>query len=258
LTPLFGCHDDQRLPRLDSFITAPPAESPTPTDSRTSGTANNTSFPTNKSSAIPHKSSVSSKSSTTKSRSKSVNSTTSKDPFDDFDFPLSTNFESSFNLKRQNLTQALDPFLQSKPNTTSSLEDDAISFPSLADPPSQPLVTTSVKANFPAPPTPQTNEDEEDKVLQAAAAAIAEGNQSYNKSVSPTRTSQINNIKKSKKKKRSKSGKKSSSKKDLELQQHQETNQMSHSDLLEDTPQPSSQSGMRFDELYRLRGVVSK
>lgn len=27
--------------------------------------------------------------------------------------------------------------------------------------------------------------------------------------------------------------------------------------LVDDTPQPSSSSGMRFEELYRLKGVVS-
>ena len=75
---------------------------------------------------------------------------------------------------------------------------------------------------------------------------------------------------KKKKKKRSKNKKSSSKGDDDDHHNHKDkdkdnssnnNNNNSYSDMAhpqrpEDTPQPSSESGLRFDELYRLRGVV--
>jgi hypothetical protein len=244
LTPLFSAGDEQRIPRLDSFITTPPAESPTP----------------------PLSSKYSSKESGVRNSSQAAQAIKlppkkeTKDPFDDFDFPASGIFDSTFNLKRPGFTYTTVPlattdssngaFLAS--NLRHEIEDDAISFPSLPDP--SLAASSALKAatrgeslleNNPPPPTPPS---------EVSTLAYPQTQPSLLLAQPPLEKSLVKKeaSAKKKKKKRSKSKKTSSKAEDED-----NDNDMAHAQRPEDTPQPSSESGMRFDELYRLRGVVS-
>lgn len=242
LTPLFSGQDEQRIPRLDSFITTDPIESPTP------------SLP-----ARPvAKRGQASKQQGTVAVPPSVPET---DPFDDFDFPVSTNFDTSFSdVKRQQhppvKSNPIDPFLNS--HHEQEIEDDAISFPSLPDPPPAASNARGEKSldSHPPPPTPPSESTFYNATPTSLLAPLQVEKPKVNKETS---------IKK-KKKKRSKvkkSSKQELSEDDDIAAEDQERNDSHNSDMplpqrSDSTPQPSSESGMRFDELYRLRGVVSE
>lgn len=247
LTPLFSAGDEQRIPRLDSFITTPPVESPTPplANKNSSKDPGNTKGVRNSSQAI-----------------KPLPPKTAKDPFDDFDFPASGIFNSSFNLKRPGFASATVPVAtahntgngSSIPlNQRQEIEDDAISFPSLPD--TDPYLTSAINArgeslldNNPPPPTPPTEVSTLPYPHTQPSLLLAQPPPLEEKKLVKKESST-----KKKKKKRSKN-KKSSSKADDEVKD--KNINMSHPQRPEDTPQPSSESGLRFDELYRLRGVL--
>lgn len=247
LTPLFSAGDDnQRIPRLDSFIIAPPAESPTPSKPKSKY---------NRPTVSPV-----------------ATAAAEKDPFDDFPTPknFDTNTNSSFNTsfnQQPGLFANNNNNNQHDDNNAQEIEDDAISFPSLPD---SPLAASSAaKAagrgeslldNHPPPPTPPTQLATLSYQQPQPPPSILVSAQQSQASSSETPSKKEHHSKK-KKKKRSKSihkSTKASSKKEVTEEEEEEVSvdEMARAQRPEDTPKPDSTSGMRFDELYRLRGVL--
>ncbi len=243
LTPLFSGQDEQRIPRLDSFITTAPIESPNPSPS----------LPKNHSSDKP----------ITKRQAQAVKqqappTVPETDPFDDFDFPVSKNFDTSFSkIRPPAKAYHIDPLFNS--NHRQEIEDDAISFPSLPDPPLPAPYARGEQTldSHPPPPTPPS----ESIFYNAPPSSLLAPPQVEQPKVKKEQSA------KKKKKKRSKTKKaaKTDQEDDNVAANDEENNSAnkSYPDMPlpprpEDTPQPSSESGRRFEELYRLRGVVSE
>jgi hypothetical protein len=162
-------------------------------------------------------------------------------------------------------------------------DDSAISFPSLPDPTLAASSASKAAArgdllNVPPPPTPPTEEyllQPPPTILNTGtnpipAPPIAEKSKSSSK-LERKASGKEGKKKKKKRHKGQKAGRKESSGRDVTSNSSIEipaapkkvlltaeilAEQMAHEQRPEDTPQPSSLSGMRFDELYRLRGVV--
>jgi hypothetical protein len=151
-------------------------------------------------------------------------------------------------------------------------DDSAISFPSLPDPSLAASSASKAAArgdllNVPPPPTPPLTEE---LVLQQPLPTILDTGIpappiSAEKDKSLERKTSTSKKKKKKRNKSQKAGKKESSNRDVHTAEPPKkilltaeilAEQMAHEQRPEDTPEPSSLSGMRFDELYRLRGVV--
>lgn len=268
MTPLFGAHNDQELPRLDSFIVPTPAESPTP------------SLP--KYNLAPAQSEK-----------------PASDPFDDFPTPkgfdgfggkpgFAYTHSAPANTNAAFDTKSFDSsaFGNQAQATRTDDNNSTISFPSLPDAPlaASSAAKAQARQDVPPPPTPPS---EHPSLLQAVPSAfgappVAEQEepdsavvaaQEQQQSTAPSAaTPQRKKSQEGKKKKKRKSEqkKKSSSRRDNKERSHSKgtletsakteeegDDDMAHDQRPEDTPQPSSLSGMRFEELYRLRGVVS-
>ncbi|KAI2489006.1 protein kinase [Fragilaria crotonensis] len=214
LTPLFSGQDEQRIPRLDSFITTAPIESPNPSHSLPKNHSSDRPIPKRLAQAV---------------KQQPPPTVPETDTFDDFDFPVSKNFDTSFTKKPPpRKAYHIDPLFNS--DRRQEIEDDAISFPSLPDPPVSASYAhgETTSDNHPPPPTPPS----ESNFYNAPPTSL----------LAPLQVEQpkVKKEQSAKKKKKKRSKNKKASKAD------------------QDNDDPSSESGMRFEELYRLRGVLGK